>query len=66
MGLREVSASEPFVPTGREFDDGDLPQRQPAERSSFQEEVRAKADARRIHDFVLEVSPAVDVEPFER
>ncbi|MDQ3485657.1 MAG: hypothetical protein M3445_09670 [Actinomycetota bacterium] len=51
--------TEPFIPTGREFDDGELPTA--AKRKSKQEE---KTDDRpantAVHEFVLTVAKQVD------
>jgi hypothetical protein len=51
--------TEPFIPTGREFDEGELPT--PAERGSQQDE---KPDDQpvntAVHKFVLTVSKQVD------
>lgn len=53
--------NEPYVPTGEEFDEGKLPQRPRPERTAKEPDRTHLADrARRVREFVLEVSPDVD------
>jgi hypothetical protein len=66
VGFPEARVTEPFVPTGREFDDGNLPRSEPVRSPRSPREGSADADAHRVHDFVLEVSPSVDTDLFER
>lgn len=51
--------TEPFIPTGREFDDGELPT--PAKRVSKQDEKSEEGPINTaVHEFVLTVSQQVD------
>lgn len=51
--------TEPCIPTGREFDDGDLPT--PAKRGSKQDEKPDNGPFNTaVHDFVLTVSKQAD------
>lgn len=51
--------TEPFIPTGREFDEGELPT--PTKSVSEQDEEPDEAPASTaVHDFVLTVSKQVD------
>lgn len=51
--------TEPFIPTGREFDDGELPT--PAKRVAERKDAADEAPAyTAVHEFILTVSKRVD------
>jgi hypothetical protein len=60
VGTGEVNMTEPFVPTGREYDDGDLPAPKPKRREQPASDNSEAAQARRVRDFEMSVAPEVD------